>query len=407
MHRGPQAPSNPIPPRPVVASYCADFLKRDMLHIYRQITGLTTFAPAVITRSRQNPDLFPFDEKKISVIPKPATRFFRRLWFKQIRRRPWFIYPGETREFLFALGRAEAGLLHIYFGNHAVHLRPLIRAYTRPVVVSFPGADAAVDMDKPPYRDAMRQVLLAADRIFARSQALADDLASLGCPPEKIRIQRTGIPLDDWKFLPRTPPSDGAWRFFQSCRLIEKKGLKSSLHAFATVRKKFPLATFAIAGDGPQLDDLHSLASSLGIADAVHFLGFLDQGSLRAEIYRAHFFLHPSETGPDGNREGVPNALLEAMASGIPVLATEHGGIPEAVENGVSGILVPERDHAALAAAALDLISSPERYSQILTAGRAAIESKFERSRQIATLESLYRELLEAPNLERRLAPTS
>ena len=396
---------SPMPRPPAIASYCADFLKRDMLHIYRQIMGLQNFDPWIIARSRQNADRFPFDEKRVAVMRKPKTRFFRRLWNKQICQRPWFIYDWEVREFLFALGRAEARLLHIYFGNHAVHLLPLIRTYNRPIVVSFHGADAAVDMDKPHYREAMQQVLEATDWVFARSQALADDVVGLGCPREKIRIQRTGIPLKEWILAARTPPEDGRWRFIQSCRLVEKKGLKTSLRAFAAIHRKHPKAVFEIAGDGPLREELESMAGELGLGESVIFHGFIDQKQLMEKIYECHFFFHPSETGPDGNREGVPNSMLEAMASGMPALATRHGGIPEAIENGVSGILVEERDHEGLAEGALKLMGDKSLYSGYLHAGRKAIEDKFERRSQIAILEGYYQEMIEEPNLERQPVP--
>ena len=84
--------------------------------------------------------------------------------------------------------------------------------------------------------------------------------------------------------------------------------------------------------------------------------GFVAPAKLREIYYASHIFLHPSETGSDGNQEGIPNSMLEAMATGLPVLATNHGGIPEAIENGVSGILVPERDYEALSQALLNAV---------------------------------------------------
>src|SRR5207247_10665757 len=96
---------------------------------------------------------------------------------------------------------------------------------------------------------------------------------------------------------------------------------------------------------------VESSASALKVRHAVTFNGFLTQTARRREMYAAHVFAHPSRTTPDGNREGIPNALLEAMASGAPVVATWHGGIPEAVKDGRSGLLVAEGDHAAMAKA--------------------------------------------------------
>src|SRR3989442_1537513 len=100
-------------------------------------------------------------------------------------------------------------------------------------------------------------------------------------------------------------------------------------------------------------------------------LGFLSPEKLREVYYASHIFLHPSETGSDGNQEGIPNSMLEAMATGLPVFATDHGGIPEAIENGVSGILVPERDHEALSQALLQAVQDRHLLARLARNGAA------------------------------------
>jgi glycosyltransferase involved in cell wall biosynthesis len=115
---------------------------------------------------------------------------------------------------------------------------------------------------------------------------------------------------------------------------------------------------------------------------------------LRALEASSHLFLHPSEVGADGDREGVPNALLEAMASGLPVCATQHGGIPEAVQHGVSGLLVPEGDADALAAQMLGLTESPEWYSEMSAAAAKRVADEFELGAQTRRLEGIYSEVI-------------
>ena len=372
----------------MVASYCATFLKPEMLHIYRQITSLRRVRPVVVAQKRENADRFPFQD--IRVVEKPALHFLRRIWFKQIVDRPWEISPAEVRAIERALTENDAQLLHVYFGHIAVLLRPLIRQWQRPSVVSFHGADVLVDMQKPPYRRATEEMLSLVRRVLVRSESLRQAVIDLGCAPAKIEIQRAGIPLADFPFRPRSVPDNGQWRLLQAGRLIEKKGLKTALHAFAKFRKEFPAARLTIAGEGPQLAELQSLARELQLAAAVDFAGFVSQEKLRELFYEAHIFLHPSETGRDGNQEGVPNSMLEAMASGLPVFATRHGGIPEAVENNVSGILVNERDHRALGDALVDCAKDSTR---LVAMGRAASESvakNFNQTEQTRRLEEIY-----------------
>ncbi len=380
--------------KPVIASYVSDFLKPDMLHVYRQVTGLQAVEPWVLTHKRECADRFPFPEKRLIVLPKPRLRWWRRLVHKHFKHAPWRIYPWEVRHMLLELTRADAKLLHIYFGHIAVHLLPLIKASPHPVIVSFHGADAGVDMEKEAHLFAMREVFAAATLIQSRSQSLVDDLIKLGCPAEKIVIQRTGVPLEEWPFVPRVLPPNGEWRLLQCCRLIAKKGLDTTLRAFKEIAKTKPRAELVIAGDGPLRQELETLAIDLGVIKQVRFTGFLTQEQLRREVYRSHFFLHPSRTSVDGNREGIPNSLLEAMASGAPVIATRHGGIPEAISSGESGLLVDENDYHALAIATLSLMAQPSRIKQMAEEARASIERQFDRKTNIGHLETIYLDLM-------------
>ena len=359
-----------------------------MLHIYRQITALKRCVPVVIAQKREQTERYPFEP--VQVVPKPATHFLRRFWFRQLRDMPWQISDSELRALLGVLSKSEARLLHIYFGQIAVHLLPLIRAWKNPSIVSFHGADVTVDMNKPAYRQATRQMLEAVKLVLVRSESLQRAVADLGCDPEKIEIQRTGIPLEEFPFRERSFPENDEWRFVQAGRLIEKKGLPVTLRAFAIFLGKYPNATLTIAGEGPMLGELQTLARELRIERSVSFTGFISQEQLGQTYYRSHIFLHPSQTGHDGNQEGIPNSMLEAMASGLPVFATQHGGIPEAIENGVSGVLVPERDHEALARALLNAAADRVSLSQIARSGAEVVRKNFDLRAQAQRLEEIY-----------------
>jgi colanic acid/amylovoran biosynthesis glycosyltransferase len=374
---------------PVVACYCATFLKPEMWHIYRQISALERVSPVVIAQKRENSGRFPFD--RIDIVPKPALHFFRRFWFRQVRDKPWQISSGELRALMKVLERRRARLLHIYFGHIAVHLLPLIRAWPRPSIVSFHGADVMVDMNKPAYREATRQMLDVVKLVLVRSESLRRAVADLGCDQKKIEVQRTGIPLDEFPFRERNfPGSDGEWRFVQAGRLIEKKGLPVTLRAFASFLKRYPKATLTIAGEGPLLGHLQELARELKIDNRVSFTGLISQEELRDLYYGSHVFLHPSETGPDGNQEGIPNSMLEAMASGLPVFATEHGGIPEAIKHGVSGVLVPERDEEELAWTLLNAVEDQRFLARVARGGAEVVGENFELRLQAGRLEDAY-----------------
>lgn len=379
-----------VPPdsRPVVASYCATFLKPEMLHIYRQITSLKRCRPIVIAQKREQAERYPFEP--VHIVAKPTTHFLRRFWFRQLRDKPWQISRAELRAQLAVLTKTDARVLHIYFGHIAVHLLPLIRAWNKPSIVSFHGADVMVDMDKPAYRSATREMLEAVKLVLVRSESLRRAVVDLGCDEKKIKLQRTGIPLDEFPFRQRSFPQNGEWRLVQACRLIEKKGLAVALHAFATFLGQHPSSTLTIAGEGPLLDELQDLTRVLKIDQRVSFTGFISQAKLRDIFYASHIFLHPSETGPDGNQEGIPNSMLEAMSSGLPIFATQHGGIPEAIENSVSGVLVPERDAEKLAGALLNAAENRDFLLGIARRGAEVVGEKFDLLVQTRRLEEVY-----------------
>ncbi len=377
-----------------VASYCTTFLKPEMLHIYRQITGLRRWQTFVVAKERQCADLYPMPEGAVEILPRVRSNFVRRFWLKYIRKEPPIVYRGEYGALAGLLERRSADLMHVYFGHTGVHLLPFLQRWPKPAVVSFHGMDVQTRADDATYESRLRALLRAATLVLARSESLQDRLLALGCPPEKLRLNRTGIPLDAFPFIERPPPADGAWRLVQACRLIEKKGLDDALHAFAAFRREFPRATFTIAGEGPLLAGLEKLRDELDLGGSVCFAGFLNGPKLGALYHESHFFIHPSRLTADQNQEGVPNAMLEAMATGLPVVATQHGGIPEAVHDGTTGLLVPERDRAGLAAALLTLARDPARWRAMSAAASADTAVQFEATAQVARLEAIYEEAL-------------
>lgn len=379
--------------RPVVASYCTTFLKREMRHIYRQVRGLKEVETFVITRSRENQADYPFAD--VEILPRPRIFFLRRFYKKYLAGEEALFYRGEYKQLTSLLTRRNPDLVHIYFGHTGVHLLPFIRTWPGRSLVSFHGMDIMPREEEPGYPDRLRDLLQVLPMVLARSESLAARLASLGCDPAKIRINRTGIPLDSYPFQERSSPADDAWHIIQASRLIEKKGLNNTLEAFALFNKNHPASRLTIAGDGPLLEPLRQQAAGLGIAGSVSFPGFQSQQELARLFHSAHIFVHPSRMTAKQDQEGVPNSMLEAMATGLPVVATIHGGIPEAVTNEKDGLLTPENDSAALAASLERLAIHPDLYRLYGSNASRSVREKYEQSVAIRLLEGFYKELID------------
>jgi colanic acid/amylovoran biosynthesis glycosyltransferase len=378
--------------KPLVASYCTYFLKPEMRHIYRQLTALRRVETFVITKFRENATEYPFPD--IEVLHKSRISLPRRAYLKYVSQSPALVYRGEFEAGREVLLRRDPDLMHIYFGNTGVHLLPLIERWDRPCVVSFHGMDVQRRESERGYEGRLRRLLRIVPIVLVRSHSIAERLIELECDPLKIRLNRTGIPLDDFPYVSRRVPVNGSWNIVQACRLVPKKGLPTTLRAFALFAQKFPNARFVIAGEGPLLKGLQELACELRVEKAVHFAGFLDQSELRKLFEGSHLFVHPSEVAIDSNQEGVPNSMLEAMASGLPVVATMHGGIPEAVTDGVSGLLVPERDYQRLGDALVKLAEDPAHLFEMGRAASRTVAAEFGQARQTEALESAYFEAM-------------
>jgi colanic acid/amylovoran biosynthesis glycosyltransferase len=406
MASSPAAPESTAPPsdpRPFVISVCGTYLKPEMQSLYRQISGLTRIRTVVYAQSIENRSLFPFDAitKMTKLHHRTKGNFLLRFWFKYVIRQ-WpppirinkYVGPCHPYDMPERLRADAPDLVHIYYGHKAVRFLGMLKDWGGPWIVSFHGVDAAKFLDQPGYLDQLQEVFQIAQLVLGRSQSLLDRLEKLGCPPEKLRLNATPIPLNHLPFIQRQAPADGAWQLVQACRLIPKKGILTTLKAFQQVLQRFPNARYLLCGDGPQAEEIRATAAALGIADQVELRGWLKPNALQQAYAQAHLFLHASELTPNADQEGVPNSMLEAMATGLPVVATHHGGIPEAVTSGHDGLLVPERAPDQLAHAILSLLQDPDQWQRLSRNAATTVRQRFDSEVQVRHLENLYLEAI-------------
>ena len=307
-------------------------------------------------------------ERRLLLRTLDPSRFWHRAWtLDQLRRTARFL-PVRPYDVCYCAFGMDA--------PHALRLRRL-GALKGELVVAFRGADTTkyvARRGRRVYGHTFREARL----LLPVCEFLARRLLQLGAPPERVVVHRTGIDLRRWPYSERHPEAGGGLRLVSVGRLVEKKGIAQVLGALRLLAERGIRAEYRVFGDGPLGERLGMLAADLGIADRVAFEGRQGQEGVREGLARSDVLVAASVTAADGDEEGIPNVLKEAMASGMPVLGTRHAGIPELVENGVSGWLVPERDEPALAEALIRLASEPERWAAMGRAGRAKIEREYD-----------------------------
>ena len=201
-------------------------------------------------------------------------------------------------------------------------------------------------------------------------------LIEMGCPPEKIHVTRMGIEPEKFNFEPRQA-FHSPLRIVSVARLTEKKGLDVAVKASEILKQRGGQFEFTIIGNGDQDEMMREHIANAGLEDCVRMPGFKPQEEIRAALSEADIFLLPSKTAADGDMEGIPVALMEAMAVGLPVVSTFHSGIPELIENNVSGWLVPENDAEALADTLFRLSQGDIDVAPVVAAARRKVETEF------------------------------
>jgi glycosyltransferase involved in cell wall biosynthesis len=284
----------------------------------------------------------------------------------------------------------RARILHAHLGYWAPEAAVVARRLNRPLVVSLHGHDLLVEgpaMEEP-------QALLDADAVIVPSAYLAKAAVDFGIREERLRIIPSGVDLSRLQFAERRH-SGGPVVVTVAGRCGEKKGVLDAARALALVQEQRPDVQARFVGYGPLEAQLRRLLADLGLRAQIWDGASPD--AIRRAFADTHLVLTPSRTAPDGDAESLGLVNLEAIASGIPVVTTQHGGIPEAVSSEAAA-LVPEGDVTALAAAISDLLATPGRWPAMGRAGRAHVSRNFDPASQVAEVEDLYVALLQSFN---------
>ena len=309
-----------------------------------------------------------------------------------------------ARRLRTAIEQFRPDVIHCQFGYEALRLLQNVDvAAGPPIIVHFHGYDASEMLRKRSYVRALSPFLnLPNVWPIVVSEYMRSDMERAGFSLSRAHLLRCGVDLELFH-----SPDDGAASppreqivLSQISSLIPKKGHRETLHAISRLLSRKPeyrgRLVFKIAGNGPDRDSLLDLAQSLGLASNVEFLGPITPVQAVALLATTNVFAHHSITDAFGHKEGIPNAIMEAMAMELPVAATRHAGIPELVDHGVHGLLCEERDVETYSCHLEQLISWGRRPEN-----RRRVQQDYNKTSHNRKLEQIYREAIAARTLAR------
>jgi len=321
------------------------------------------------------------------------------IWSLLLRRS----FSRRRLSFLIDVARKNnVNILHSHFADIAYRNIDAASRTGLSHVVSFYGVDVnympTQDRD---WRERYRTLFQHIDRVLCEGLHMARCIAELGCPEEKIRVHHLGVDVDEIPFRPRVWRPGETLRVLIAASFREKKGIPYALEALGRLRKEVQLEV-TIIGDAhseqrsqDEKQKITNAIESLDLRSKVRMLGYQPYQVFLEEAYKHHVFLSPSVTATDGDTEGgAPVSIIEMLASGMPVVSTIHCDIPEIIHHGISGLLAAERDVQGLATHLKWLMEHPDRWSQMLDAGRKHVEAEYDARKQGERLARIYEELI-------------
>lgn len=348
---------------------------------YQIIRNLPDTNVYIVSENLRSETAFPLPEARFLVHPFPrdtsnlawplkagvglARRFASRVWFP---------YLGWRAR--------QADVFHAHFATMGWQYLSLAESVGRPLVVSFYGYDYEwIPRNRPEWRERYRILFEKAELFLTEGEAGKAKLVKAGCPADKIRVAHLGVDVGRIPFLLRGK-TERELKLVQVATFTPKKGQETTVRAFLAAAPRCPGMTLTFVGkDGEGLrPPLQRLVAEAGLGERVRFLDFVSFDQLHRFLHEFHAFVHPSRHSDSGDSEGgAPIVLLDAQATGMPVLATRHCDIPEEVLEGKTGLLVDEGDHAALAEAMCQLYDmGPERYAAFAQAARRHVEERYD-----------------------------
>jgi colanic acid/amylovoran biosynthesis glycosyltransferase len=384
-----------------VIFYCQRYGSSTLIFLYRQALFVGKhFNTIVFTPNKQkDPSLYP--DVPVFVKGISLLNRFKRAFIKLSGHYSWISNPQKKYFENIILNQGDVKLIHAHFGPSAIEILPVAEKLNIPLLVTFHGYDISFLLSNKRYLNDLKRLFKYA-YIISITNDKRKVLLDLGALPERIFLNYFGVPLGNFKYINRKSLKDKVAEglpinFLQVSSLTEKKGHKYTLEAFTEILKQYPKSYLTFGGEGDLKDALITYSKKLGIENNVKFVGKVNITQVIELMNAADVFLHHSITDSDGATEGLPSALMEAMATGLIVISTFHAGIPELIENGVNGLLVAEKDIPGYVKAIQTAMHQDEK---IGIRAHDKVNADFNIERQVEKLADIYETIIKTSGKE-------
>jgi len=358
-----------------VLHYKTNFLNASETFIHRLISHHERYVPSALCLNK----LHFTEDLKVYEAPKSGLG----KWVNKTAFHLNFALPYYKQ----IIKEQNPDVIHAHFGYDGYKLLGICEKLEMPLVISFYGSDVSRLPDELFWKTRYRKMAKSRARFVAASEFMKNQLIDLGFPPAKIDIVRFGLDLSRLNMKETIPPYN---HWMMVGRLVEKKGFDVALKAAKLLSDDNKNFTLTIFGDGPLMPGLQELCKKLGLENAVNFSGFQPIDKI-VEAHKTHgLFIAPSIAADDGDMEGLPNTILEAMALGTPVVSTHHAAIPEVIEHEKTGFLTRERNEVQLARTLSDILDGRYNLHTIRTEARKTIEQLHDVKTMASDIEKLY-----------------
>jgi len=376
-----------------VLIYNTSFFAVSETFIYHQVKALSEeYEIHLIASKFLNPQNY--DDPTSEKINIHRSRgFINRVTEKFLNTRLFDIKSYQAFKKIFRENRYKA--IHAHYGTKAVEILPIAKWYKVPLVVSFHGADASRTLQIEQYRKKLPALFDYASDIIISSEHMAENL-DLEDWSDKVHVIPYGVNLSEFNVYdePNIPTTtDQKIKILHVGRIVGKKGVPDLIKVFEQLSRDYKHLELHLAGDGEEMEECRKLVEHFGLNGKVQFYGSVTHSKVRELLEEADIFVLNSRIDAQGDMEGTPNTILEAMCMGKPVVSTRHAGIPFVIEHGENGLLADERDNRELKNAIERMISDPELRKQLGTEARKTILESYSLDGMKEKIQKVFKDL--------------